>query len=178
MIRGELTNIRAIERRDVGFLTSLLNDPATQAGWGTGGVPVSVHQVETEIEVWLDEERTTRLPVGLVIEDLEHNQIGLALVLRSTRLNRSLATLSLAIATSYQRQGMGSDALVAITHALHEEWRIHCVQLVCEADNVAAIALYESVGFTREATKRQATFTDGAFGDQHVYSALPGEITR
>lgn len=172
MIHGIQTNLRAVERSDARFLCALLNEDSTQAGWGTTGVPVSIHAIEQEIEHWLEIERDTRRPHTLIIETLERESIGLVIVDCSRSPNQSAARLSLAIKPEWQRQGYGRDALTALIDALFDEWRIHRLEVQCEAGNDPAARLYESLGFMREATRRGATFTGGEFHDQHVFGLL------
>jgi diamine N-acetyltransferase len=176
MIRGEVTNLRSAERRDAVFIHHLLTESGVQAGWGTEGVPKSLHSIESDLETWISIELNTGYPAALVIETLGGEPVGLVIGVRAERFQQSMVTLSLAIGSAFQHQGYGRDALVNLTHALHEEWNVHRVQLACEADNVAAIGLYESVGFHRDATKRGASFTAGGYRDQYIYSALPGDI--
>ena len=176
MIRGELINLRPVERTDARFVHALLNQPSVQSGWGTEGVPRSMHAVESDLEQWIESERTAGYPAALIIETLGGSAAGLMVLVCSTRYQQAMITLSLAIDAAYQRQGIGWEALTLLTVTLHDEWHIHRVQLTCEVGNTAAIALYESIGYHREATKRDATFTGGGYHDQHIYSALPGEV--
>jgi diamine N-acetyltransferase len=180
VIRGEQTNLRAVERSDARFVCDLLNEASVQAGWGTSGVPVSIHAVEQQIEDWIERERLRGRPHALIIESLEREPIGLFIVALSDRINQSMATVSVAIQTQSQGHGYGRDALTALIDALFDEWRIHRIQMTCEADNEPAAHLYESLGFHHEATRVEATYTGGSFRDQRVYGLLatdprPGE---
>ena len=172
MIHGLSTNLRAAERSDARFVRALLNDASVQAGWGTTGIPVSTHAVEQEIERWIEIERDSRRPHGLIIETLDGDSVGLLIVDLSSRPNQSMATISVAIAAGSQQQGFGRDALTVLIDALFDEWRIHRLQVAWEAANESAARLYASIGFVREATRRDATFTGGDFHDQHVYGML------
>jgi RimJ/RimL family protein N-acetyltransferase len=154
----------------------LMNDGGVQAGWGTSGVPVSIHLIESDIEGWIETERATRRPEGLIIENLEGLAVGLVVVQISPRPNQSLATLSLALSSEHRGVGLGHDAMDALITALFNEWGIHRVQVDCESDNVPAISLYESLGFTREVVRHRATFTNGEFRDQFVYGLLSHDI--
>lgn len=172
MIRGIRTNLRAVERSDARFVADLLNQPSVQAGWGTGDVPISIHRVERDVEHWLETERTTDRPVALIIETLDLGPIGLLIVDLPDRFNQRLATLSIAIDSERQNQGYGRDALSSVIDALFDEWGIHRIEMICEAGNDRAAHVYASLGFTREATRREATFCGGRFHDQHLYGLL------
>lgn len=168
MIHGERTNLRAVERTDARFLRDLLNAPSVQAGWGTGGVPVSIHRVEQEIEGWIEAERVTQRPTCLIVETLDGAPVG-AIVIRT---EGATATLSIAIEPLSQRHGYGHEALTAVIEALFDEWRLHRIELSCETDNEHAAHLYESLGFTLEGARRGATFTGGEWRDQQLYGLL------
>lgn len=172
MIRGERTNLRAVERSDARFLRDLLNDASVQAGWGTSGVPVSIHLVEHDIEGWIETERTTRRPACLIIETLEGAPLGMVVIQQPDGPVGGVASLSIAIDPLSHGQGFGRDALTALVEALFDEWQIRRLELTCEAGNERAIALYEALGFTREATRSGATFSSGEWRDQHLYRLL------
>ena len=172
MIHGLKSNLRAVERFDARFITDLLNQPSVQDGWGTAGVPVSIHRVERDIEQWLDTEWASSRPAAMIIESLESEPVGILIVTVSAQGNQNMATLSIAVYPDRQDAGHGRDALSALIAALFDEWRIHRIQVTCESGNERAAHLYESLGFTREATRVGATWTGGAFHDQHVYGLL------
>jgi RimJ/RimL family protein N-acetyltransferase len=108
----------------------------------------------------------------MIIETLENDPVGLVIVDVSPRADQSMATLSIAIGAERQDAGLGRDALSALIAALFDDWRIHRIQMSCEEGNERAVHLYESIGFTREATRIGATWTGGAFRDQHIYGLL------
>jgi RimJ/RimL family protein N-acetyltransferase len=172
MIRGEQCNLRAVERSDARFLRDLLNEPSVQSGWGTSGVPISIHLVEQDIEGWIEAERTTRYPACLIIETLDGAPLGFVVIQRP---DQAIASLSIAIEPRSRGLGFGRDALSALAEALFDEWRIHRIELTCEAGNERAIALYESLGFTREATRAGATYSGGEWRDQYLYRLLTTE---
>ena len=172
MIRGLNVNLRAVERSDARFLCELLNQPSIQAGWGTGGVPVSIHRIEQDIEQWLEAERTAQRPACLIIETLPREPVGVLVIVESPPVGQSTAALSIAIHEERQHQGYGRDALSAATEALFDDWHIHRIEMTCEVDNLLAGRLYEALGFVREATRREAAYLNGTFRDQHLYGLL------
>lgn len=172
MIPGLAVNLRAAERSDARFLLDMLNQPSVQRGWGTVGVPVSMHRVEQELEQWLEIERTTQRPPCLIIETLEHEAIGVLVIVESPRVGQNMATVSIAVHPDRQHQGHGRDALIALTEALFDDWNIHRIEMTCEADNERAARLYETLGFVREGTRRAATYMDGSYRDQYLYGLL------
>ena len=171
MIRGLKTNLRAAERSDVRFVWDLLNEPAVQDGWGMPGTPISIHRVEQDIEQWLERERVTGRPAGLIIETLESEPIGVAIIVVDG-YSAATSTLSLAIDPDWQDQGFGRDALAALLDALFDEWRMHRIEVACEAGNDRAANLYESLGFLHEGTRRGASFYSGTYRDQRIYGLL------
>lgn len=178
MIRGLQVNLRAAERSDARFLRDLLNEPATGEGWGTAGVPVSLHRIESDLETWLESERTSGRPPALVIETLDGDAVGVLQIDVSRRFNQSQARLSVAITAQRQGEGLGRDALLAVIDALFNEWDIHRIEVRCEAGNDVANRLYRGLGFHMDATRHKGTFTGGEFRDQHVYSLLSTDSRR
>lgn len=176
MIRGLQTNLRAAERSDARFLHDLLNDPAVGEGWGTFGVPVSLHRVESDLESWIEDERSSGRPSALIIATIDGEPVGVLLIDVSDRFNQSQARLSVAVAEGRRGEGLGQDALQAAIDALFNEWGIHRIEVRCEAGNAVANQLYMDLGFHLDATRGKGTFTGGEFRDQHVYSLLSTDV--
>ena len=174
MIRGERTNLRAVERHDAQDLYDLLNDEETLLGWGMAGDVRSLARVQSEIEGWLDEERRQSRPSALVIETMDGRFAGLIL-LRPGRPAQRMVELSLAVAPIERGQGIAPDALSTVLDLAFDEWNLDRVQLRCEAGNARAIALYEDLGLVREATLRGVTYTGGAYTDQHLFARVRGD---
>ena len=171
MIRGELTNLRAVERNHAPDLYDLLNDEETLLGWGMAGDIRSRARIESEIEGWLEEERLHGRPTALVIETLDGRFAGLIL-LRPGEPTQRLVELSLAVARAERGRGIARDALSTVVDVCLEEWNLDRIQLRCEAANARAIAIYERLGFIHEATLRDATYTAGGYTDQLIYARI------
>jgi putative acetyltransferase len=72
--------------------------------------------------------------------------------------------LGMGVLPEYRRRGLGRRLLVA---AIEKAWSkgMTRVELETRADKLAAIALYESVGFQREGMVRNAMRFDGKYYD-------------
>jgi RimJ/RimL family protein N-acetyltransferase len=171
VIEGEWTRLRPVERADTSVLHALLNDERVLLGWGMPGGIRSSARLEAEIEGWLERERHERRPATLVIETLDGDFAGLIL-LQCDASSPHAVELSIALDPAHWHRGLATDALRTLVDVLFDEWRLHRVQLRCEAGNERASALYERLGFRLEGTLRDATFTAGRFTDQHVYGLL------
>lgn len=180
MIRGELVNLRAVERADLEPLHAWFANPDLMRYWGIPVPALSRAEVGRRIEDWIDRERTLGRPVCFTIELLDQTPIGVAIVIGSEQLPHA-AELSLLIGDPARwGQGLGMDALTALVDCCFEQWRLHRVTLRAEAFNTRAHGLFERCGFTKEAILRDASYFDGAFHDQVGYSRLatdpdPGE---
>lgn len=171
MIRGERTNLRAVDRHDAQDLYDLLNDEETLLGWGMTGDIRSLARIQSEIEGWLDDERRQGRPSALVVETMDGRFAGLVL-LRLGRSIQRMVELSLAVAPAERGQGFGRDALSTVLDLALDEWNLDRVQLRCEAGNARAVTLYEGLGLGHEATLRDATYTGGVYTDQLLYARV------
>lgn len=177
VIRGELVDLRAIERADAPRLHAWLNDPAVMRGWGASAAAVSSTEVQRQLEGWLAEEATQGRPAALLVETPapESNPVGLVL-LRADRPESRSVELSLLIGdTERWGQGLGTDAVQTALDACFGGWNLHRVWLRAEAWNTRAHRLYARCGFRQEGTLRQAAFLDGRFEDVLVFGILAAE---
>lgn len=177
MIRGELVDLRAIEREDAARLHDWLNDPAVMRGWGSSAAAVSSTEVRRQLEGWLGEEVVQGRPAALMIETpgAAGDAVGLV-VLRADRPEARSVELSLLIGdTERWGQGLGTDAVQTTLDACFGGWNLHRVWLRAEAWNSRAHRLYARCGFRQEGTLRQAAFLDGRFEDVLVFGILAAE---
>ncbi len=173
MLRGELTNLRSVERSDGETLHAWLDDPEIMRWWGRGVAVVSRNLVQQEIERWLDEERTREHPVAFVIETLDHEAIGLILLSDMEPVDRS-AELSILLTEAHRRHGFGSDALATLIDAAVDQWGLHRLTARSEAANAAAHSFFEKSGFRLEGRLREARFVDGGWDDILIFGYLRG----
>lgn len=175
MLRGELTNLRAIERPDVAALLLWLNQPEVMRWWGFGEALISRARIETEVEAWLDEERRTLRPAALMIDALDHSPVGLA-ILRGDRTRDRSLELSLLIGEPERwGQGLGTDALETLIDLCFDQWGVHRLTARSEAGNERAHRWLRRAGFQHEGTLREASFYDGQFHDQLIFGLLASD---
>jgi len=175
MIRGELVDLRAVERADAAVVHGWLNDPAVMRGWGASAPATSLTEVQRLIEGWIAEEATLGRPAALIIAPPEPEAVGLV-VLRAERLEARGAELSLLIGDAERwGQGLGTDAVHTVIDASFGGWNLQRVWLRSEAWNVRAHRLYERCGFRTEGTLRQAAFLDGRYEDVLLFGLLAEE---
>ncbi|NMO57644.1 GNAT family N-acetyltransferase [Actinoplanes sp. TBRC 11911] len=85
------------------------------------------------------------------------------------------AEIGFTLATPYQKQGFGAEAVRAVLDRLFRVQGLHKVTGECDARNTASAALMERVGFTREGHLRQQTFIKGEWTDDLLYGLLAEE---
>ena len=172
MIRGELVNLRAVERSDASDLHRWFNDPELMRFWGVPDATESLSAIQQRIEVWLEEETRIGRPACLIVETLEAEAVGVV-VLSDYRSDHGSVALSLMIGECDRwGEGLGSDTLQTTVEACFAAWNLHRVWLRAEAFNVRAQHLYRRCGFTHEATLRDATYLDGVYHDVLVFGLL------
>jgi diamine N-acetyltransferase len=68
-------------------------------------------------------------------------------------------------ATEARGRGYGKEAVKLLLDFAFKDLNLHRVELTVLADNEPAVRLYESAGFVREGTLRQAAYIDGRYVD-------------
>ncbi|KAI3319729.1 acyl-CoA N-acyltransferase [Xylariaceae sp. AK1471] len=85
------------------------------------------------------------------------------------------SSLSLMIASEYQRQGYGKEATHWALGWAFDYARLHRVEVSCYDWNPGAIRMYKSLGFLEEGVKREAVWFVGAWRDIHELAILEPE---
>jgi ribosomal-protein-alanine N-acetyltransferase len=172
VIRGELTNLRAIEPADAHLIWIWFNDPELMRYWGLSDPSESRDSIRSRIERWLEVESIWGRPVAFIIERIEGDAIGLVVLSNEQPVDAS-AEISILIADSSCRgQGYGGDALEAVVHAAFESWNLHRLTARVEAFNGRAREFFEDHSFAREGCLKEARFMEGSYHDILVYGRL------
>jgi RimJ/RimL family protein N-acetyltransferase len=92
------------------------------------------------------------------------------------RWNNRNGWIGLAIGEAANRgKGYGREAMRLVMRYAFHELNLHRLQLTVFSYNLHAIHLYDSLGFVREGTHREAILRDGAAHDMHHYGILARE---
>ncbi|MEA2526717.1 MAG: hypothetical protein QOF73_3944 [Thermomicrobiales bacterium] len=172
MIRGELVNLRAVERADAPVIYCWFNDADLMRYWGIPDSTVSSNEIQRRIEGWLDEETRLGRPACLLVESLEGETVGLVVLSEYRPDHRSVALSLLIGERARWGQGIGGDVLRTVVDTCFASWNLHRVWLRTEAFNERAQRLYRRHGFVQEARLRDATYLDGAYHDVLVFGLL------
>ena len=89
---------------------------------------------------------------------------------------RQIASLGIGVADGQIGRGLGRRLMQTILQVGFGYLGLHKIELVVYVDNLTAVTLYESLGFTHEGTKRGNAMRDGMFVDAHVMSLLQAEF--
>ncbi|EGU31204.1 putative GCN5-related N-acetyltransferase [Vibrio ichthyoenteri ATCC 700023] len=86
--------------------------------------------------------------------------------------DRHCAGLAIAVHPEVHGQGVGRALMVEALNQADNWINLVRIELDVHTDNAAAIALYKSVGFDIEGTKRLSTFKAGRYIDMYLMSRL------
>ncbi|MBT0730921.1 GNAT family N-acetyltransferase [Rosenbergiella nectarea] len=162
-------NIRAVTREDAARLAEIYGQPATQQN--TLQLPCP------SVELW--EQKIINYPnvghIGFVAE-LDGLVVGnITLFTQKVVRLRHVVSFGIAVDSHYTRRGIARQLIdFGLDYAFN--WlAAQRVELSVFADNQAAIALYQHLGFVVEGTQRQAALKNGRYQDTIMMSKLASE---
>lgn len=86
-----------------------------------------------------------------------------------------IASIGISISHLYQKQGFAKEALQGILDFLFYQKKIHRVEEIVDADNIASIQLLKSLGFRLEGHFVENIFFKGKWGSEFQYAILRRE---
>ncbi len=178
MIKGELVNLRAVDRHDAPEIYRWLNSPEVMQHWGTPSSSPSLSRVQHLIEEWLESEAQNGRPQVLVVESFEAKPIGFVQFGEHNLSARSLEFSMLIGDPAQWGRGLGSDVLETVISTCFDDWGLRRLWARSEASNERAQRMFTRLGFVQEATLRDASFFDGNFHDVLVYGLLSSEFNE
>jgi len=134
------------------------------------------HLVSEKEQVdWVNSMIESRVSSRFVVRKKNDSRIiGVFRLDRYDRQNLS-AEIGLDIAVSSRRQGFAREIYMNMFPYFFIELGLHRLSLITLASNIAAINLYESLGFTREGILRQVIRRETGYLDAYQYSMLTSE---
>lgn len=180
MIIGKKTRLRPIEKDDLPRYVRWLGDPELRSYLNTV-LPLS----QTQEEKWFERnlqagnEQAWAIdaqPNDMAMGPWQHiGSCGFNEINWRTRAGEVGIMIGL---REYWGRGFGTDALQTLVAWGFYSLNLNRVTLRVNADNVRAIRSYEKVGFMLEGRLRQATFANGAYGDELLMAVLREDWAR
>ncbi|WP_137165958.1 GNAT family N-acetyltransferase [Salinimonas lutimaris] len=99
-----------------------------------------------------------------LVAEIDHTLVGhITLILSEKWRSKHVASVALAVHPQWHGQGIGRALLLEAIDQADNWLGLQRLELDVYVDNVAAIGLYESVGFVTEGVKQQAALKNGRF---------------
>lgn len=89
--------------------------------------------------------------------------------------NRSAETGIAVLPGEHRGQGVASASMRLLLRFVFREMGLHRIQARIQDGNAASLHLFESLGFHKEGTMREAVLRSGVRKDLHLYSLLAAE---
>ena len=87
---------------------------------------------------------------------------------------RHSTIIAMSVHADWRKRGIGKKLLLHFADWVQKHARLERIELHVHADNVAALALYRSIGFVHEGTRRAVVrYEDGTVTDDHIMALWP-----
>ena len=170
----ENVRIRALTITDLPLTLKWHNQPDIIEMYAGNPFPVN-EEMERK---WYEKILTSNFPVTVFgIELIENNKlIGLTILRDINLINRSAETAIYIGDQNERSKGYSKEALTLTLNFAFNNLGLHRVFLSVREDNIAAIGLYEKMGFIREGILRDSIYKDGKYISLIIMSILEGEF--
>ncbi|MBB4006140.1 GNAT family N-acetyltransferase [Allorhizobium taibaishanense] len=162
--------IRAQHPDDAADIAALQSLPGVRAGTLRPPYPV-----EANVRKYIEDRQSQGMSLVAIMDGRVVGNAGLT---QAIGRRSHAGSLGIAVHDAYHGRGIGR-ALIGELVAIADDWlNIVRLELTVFVDNAAAIALYESFGFTVEGTHRAFALRAGAFVDAYAMARVSALSTR
>jgi len=177
MIIGDQIRLRAIEKADLPYFVSWLNDPEVRQGLAINR-PLSLAEEENWFQKVLEnppEQRPLAIEIQPDPESGEWVFVGNCGLVKVDWGNRS-AEVGIHIGEKkYWNQGFGTRAMRLMCQHVFDDLNLNRLWLQVFETNQRAVRAYEKAGFVNEGRLRQAQYLQGRYVDVLIMSILRSE---
>ena len=164
-LRGDRVVLRPVTAADRPRLREILAEPSV-ARWWNPGTP------DHAVANWLDDSDAVILAI-----DVAGDVAGSIQFYEEPDADYRHASIDLFLATAFQDQGLGSEAIRVVARHLIVDRGHHRLTIDPAAANARAIHAYERVGFRRVGIMRSyERGSDGTWHDGLLMDMLAGEL--
>lgn len=162
-------SLRAMEPEDLDLLYRIENDD-TLWGMSLTNVPYSrfvLHEFmsETTGDIYTDKQ------VRLIVEDAQHQPIGLADIMKFDPKNQK-AEIGIIISKSYRCQGYAKAAIKCLHQYAGTTLHLHQLYAIVAVDNKPSLNLFQRMGYRQTGTLSDWLFDGKAYHDALVLQHL------
>ncbi len=170
-ISGERIDLRTVEKDDIEFLKSNINDPKVRKDLGQ----YRPYNRDKEEEFVENISSGKEDQVHLLITDSEDGErIGVISLFEINKKSGN-AEIGLWITPEHQEEGFGTEATKLIVKYGFDELRMHRLSARVFDDNPKSINIWEKLNFKKEGIIREGSFKDGKYVNVLIYGILKKE---
>lgn len=157
--------IRRAEPGDAAAFARIFSQPAAQAN--------TLQLPYPSAATWAARLADKSPDMHQLVAELDGEVVACASLRRNSEPRRAHAgEIGIGVDTAWQGRGIGRQLLSALIDLADNWLALHRIELRVFADNAAAIKLYESMGFVREALLRGDGLRNGVFPDTLVMARI------
>jgi RimJ/RimL family protein N-acetyltransferase len=164
MLKGNLINIRVLEKEDVPIITQWSNDP----NFGGEFEPLEQNSLQA-IEKWYD--KLSSQEKWFIIEKKDGTKIGQLMY----TLSGLHYTMGYTVLPHERRKGYCTEAVNLLVDYLFLSTRAVRIEAGTSPQNTASHRVLEKAGFTKEGVKRKVVYAQGKWHDEVIYGILREE---
>ena len=167
-IETERLTFRPMTAADVPALREWLPDPSIYTYWGKGP---SKAEKNPELLFEKAEKPTKSFHLGIALRESDRviGDIWVYLI-----ENDRMASVAIRLAPAQQGQGLGTEALTAMTRFCFEHTELRRLQAEADVRNLPSQRMLEKSGYTREGLIRQGKMVN-TWCDYALYAILSGD---
>ncbi len=158
--------VRRFEKNDIPKKVEWINDPRNNL-FLHYDIPISIEKTERWFESHIVD--TTRFDGIIEYNNMPVGTIGLLDIDQKNKCAEYYIAMG---DVDYKGKGIAKEASRQIIQYGFEHFGLNRIYLFTESENIAAIRLFEKVGFIREGLLRQDIVSHGKYVDRFVYSIL------